>query len=203
MSRPVGFGHSCGGAAILLAEEARPGTFARSTASNRLCSTTRPTGWQSAIRCPTRPGVGERRSLRRIDAFVNFSSKPPFADLDPEVLECYVESGFEIIPPDEGGDGQSIRLRCRRDDEAAIYARGADHGAFGHLSEVRCHVTLCCGEDTDAFGLSYLRADAEHLQSSTVEVVPGVGHFGPMQQPAVIAASVERACVADDGTAGS
>ena len=203
LSRPIGFGHSCGGAAILLAEEARPGTFAALYCFEPVVFDHPTVGLE--VGNPMSDAALRRRETfpSAVDAFVNFSSKPPFADLDPEVLECYVESGFEIIPPDEGGNGQSIRLRCRRDDEAAIYARGADHGAFGHLSEVRCHVTLCCGEDTDAFGLPYLRADAEQLQSSTVEVVPGVGHFGPMQQPAVIAASVERACVADDGTAGS
>ena len=203
LSRPIGFGHSCGGAALLLAEEARPGTFASLYCFEPVVFDLPTTGL--AFGNPMSEAARRRRETfpSAIDAFVNFSSKPPFADLDPEVLECYVESGFETIPFDEGGDGRSIRLRCRRDDEAAIYERGADHDAFGHLSEIACHVTLCCGERTDAFGLSYLQADADQLPSSTVEVIPGVGHFGPMQQPGVLAASVERASVADDGTPGS
>ncbi len=146
LSDPVGFGHSCGGAAILLAEEARPGTFASLYCFEPVVFDVADPG--PALDNPMSEAARRRRETfpSATDAFVNFSSKPPFADLDPEVLQCYVESGFEVIPPAEGGDGQSIRLRCRRDDEAAIYARGPDHGAFGHLSEVTCHVTLSCGE---------------------------------------------------------
>jgi pimeloyl-ACP methyl ester carboxylesterase len=54
-------------------------------------------------------------------------------------------------------------------------------------------VALACGERTDAFGPSFIRADAAELPHATVEVIPGVGHFGPMQQPAVVAASLLRA----------
>lgn len=198
LERPAGFGHSCGGAAVLLAEESAPGTF-------RSLYCFEPVVFPS----PIGPNVFERNPLSRSarkrretfpsteDAFSNFSSKPPFADLDPEVLRIYVESGFEVIPEAEGGDGRSIRLRCRREDEAQIYAHGAAHGAFEGLGSVRCHVTLACGETTDAFGLSFLEADAAQLSSSNVEVIPGVGHFGPLQLPSVVAGSVRTSLSRD------
>ncbi len=201
LEHPVGFGHSCGGASVLLAEESAPGTF-----SSLYCF--EPVVFPS----PIGPNVFERNPLSKSarkrretfpsaeDAIENFSSKPPFGDLDPEVLRIYVESGFELIPESEGGDGRSIRLRCRREDEAQIYAHGAAHGAFEHLGSVGCHVTLACGENTDAFGLSFLEADAGELSSSTVEVIPGVGHFGPLQRPSVVAASVGDALNLDADT---
>ena len=201
LKHPLGFGHSCGGAAVLLAEQARPGTF-RSLYCFEPVVLPEPIAPARFERNPLSVGARRRRETfpNAEDAFVNFSSKPPFSDLDPEVLELYVEAGFELIPEDEGGDGQAIRLRCRRDDEAEIYAHGASHGAFAHLNEIGCHVTLCCGEDTDAFGVSLLEADAGQLRRSTVEVTPGVGHFGPLQQPGVVASSVHRALSTDHVT---
>ncbi len=203
LASPSAFGHSCGGAALLLAEQARPGTF-----RSLFCF--------EPVVLPVRAGakppwfednpltVGARRRRDSFpsaeDAFVNFSSKPPFSDLDPEVLRCYIEAGFEPVPAADGGDGRSVRLRCRREDEAMIYAHGASHGAFAHLGEVTCPVALACGERTDAFGPSFLEADAALLPRSTIEVIPALGHFGPLQQPAAVAASVVQALNPVSGT---
>ncbi len=196
LSSPSGFGHSCGGAALLLAEQSRPGTFESLYCFEPVVLPV-PAGSDPASFEDNPLTVGARRRrdsfLSAEDAFVNFSSKPPFSDLDPEALRCYVEAGFEPVPADEGGGGPSIRLRCRREDEAMIYAHGASHGAFAHLGEVSCPVALSCGEDTDAFGPSFLEADAARLRRSTVEVIPHLGHFGPLQSPAVVASSVVRA----------
>lgn len=190
LDRPYGFGHSCGGASVLLAEEARPGTFRA-----LYC-------YEPVVFPGPPPGLGGNNFMsdaarrRRetfpsaTDAFLNFSSKPPFGDLDPDALQAYVDCGFETVPAEEGGDGETIRLRCHREDEAEVYAQGASHDAFPHLGEIGCHVWLTCGEHTDTVAVSFLRADAEQLQASTIEVVPGVGHFGPLQRPDRVAASM-------------
>jgi pimeloyl-ACP methyl ester carboxylesterase len=189
--RPSGFGHSCGGAALLLAEQARPGTF-----GSLFCfePVVLPAAARAAIAAdnPLSAGARRRREVfpSASEALANFSSKPPFAGLDPEVLALYVEAGFEPLPPEEGGDGRAVRLRCRREDEAVVYAHGVDHDAFDHLPEVECPVALCCGQDTDAFGPRQLEADAARLPRATVEVMPGLGHFGPLEDPARVAGSV-------------
>ncbi len=190
---PWAFGHSCGGASILLAEEARPGTF-RSLYCFEPVVVREPMEWLAAENNPLSVGARRRRETfpSREDAYLNFSSKPPFSDLDPDVLACYVDAGFQVIPAEEGGDGRAIRLACRRDDEAEIYTHGASHGAFRHLSEITCPVALSCGADTDAFGVSFLEADAGQLARSTVEVLPGIGHFGPLEQPLLVAESIRR-----------
>ncbi len=199
LDRPFGFGHSCGGAAVLLAEAARPGTFRGLYCFEPVIVPDPPDGTPRELIVENPLSVAARRRRETFpsaeDAFLNFSSKPPFAALDPDALRWYVESGFDLLPADEGGDGHTVRLRCRRQDEAAVYARGASHGAFGRLHEVACPVTLACGELTDAFGPAFLEADAARLRRPTVEVLPGVGHFGPLEQPALVARSVVRSLV--------
>ena len=207
LDSPDGFGHSCGGAAVLLAEQARPGTFRSLYCFEPAVLPGTPDA--SAIEDnPLSAGARRRRDTFPSAelAFANFSAKPSFASLDPEALMAYIDGGFELVPAEEGGDGQTIRLRCRRDDEAAIYARGMSHHAFDHLPEVHCPVTLTCGEQTDSFGPPALEQDAARLPRSRVEVIPGVGHFGPLQQPAVVAESVHRSLSSlstSDGTPSS
>lgn len=201
LERPLGFGHSCGGASLLLAEERRPGTFASLYGFEPVVFPNDPVP-PALGGNPLSAGALRRRDTfpSRTDAMANFSSKPPLADLDPAVLSAYVEDGFELVPTIDGGDGRLIRLRCRKEDEALVYANGASHGAFGALDRVQCHVTLVCGERTDAFGLDFLEADAERLRSATVEVMPDTGHFGPLQYPRRTAASILRAFDPDGGT---
>ena len=165
LERPLGFGHSCGGASLLLAEQARPGTFAALYLFEPVVLPDReailPGGEEPAV--PAGPAGAARRSRSAEEAFVNFSSKPPFDSLDPDVLRRYVEDGFELVPELDGGDGATVRLRCRREDEARIYETGFGHGAFYRLGEVHCPTTLAYGEHTDAFGRSFLDADAARM----------------------------------------
>ena len=118
-------------------------------------------------------------------AYDNFASKPPLDELSPEALRAYVAHGFAAQP-----DG-SVRLKCRAEHESAVYGMAAHSGAFARLPEVRCPVTLAGGT-----GLStpmtpdVLEALAEHLPAARVEIFDGLGHFGPLADPARVAASV-------------
>ena len=200
LDRPFGFGHSCGGAAVLLAEEVRPGLFGALYCFE-------PVVMPDTVRAriaehnPLADGARRRRETfpSAEDALTNYASKPPYAGLDPDALRLYVDSGLELIPAGEGGDGRAVRLRCRRQDEAATFTAAGDHDAFAHLAAIGCPVTLCCGQETDAFGPRILRADAEPIPDARIEVLPGMGHFGPLERPADVAASVIRAFAADAG----
>jgi pimeloyl-ACP methyl ester carboxylesterase len=197
----AGFGHSCGGASLLLAEQRRPGTFR----SLFLFEPVVMPDHRAPVAIDDNPlSVGARRRREQFpsveDAFVNFSSKPPFDDLDPAVLLRYVEDGFEIVPADDGGDGATVRLRCRRDDEAEVYRHGFGHGAFTHLPEIRCPVTFAYGTMTDAFGPSLMAADAAQVPDAAVEAFDGLGHFGPLQRPDRVAAGVTAALPVPDDT---
>jgi pimeloyl-ACP methyl ester carboxylesterase len=203
LDRPFGFGHSCGGAAVLLAEEASPGVF-RSLYCFEPVVMPGAARARMAGRNPLAEGARRRRpSFPSAEvALANYSSKPPFADLDPEALERYVEAGFEVVPLEDGGDGRAVRLRCRREDEADIFTAAMHHHAFEHLHEISCPVTLCCGADTDAFGVPLIEAVAAEMTHSRTAILPGMGHFGPLQVPNTVGASVIRALDVDAGPEG-
>ncbi len=188
LERPVGIGHSSGGAALLLAEEARPGTF-----SALYC-------YEPVVIPPEGPPSGnpstslaraarQRREVfaSRTEAYDNYASKPPFSVLDPEALAAYVEFGFEDLP-----DG-TVRLRCRGENEALVYEASLRHPGFSLLTRVRCPVLVAFGSETDHFGPAVLRPVVERLSNGRLEELAGLGHFGPLQRPATVAASVIRA----------
>ena len=188
LTRPFGFGHSCGGAALLYAEESRPGTFAALYCFEPIVHT----GGMPLppnLGNPLSMGALRRRTTfaSRAHALANFAGRPPFNSLRGDVLERYVDNGFALMPDER------IALRCRREDEAAVYARGLSHDAFARLDAVRCPVTLSCGAATDAMGPELLARLAQALPDATVEVLPGLGHFGPLEDPDALAASVTRA----------
>ncbi len=195
LDHPVAFGHSCGGASLILAEEHRPGTFAALYCFEPVIMPSDEPRPPEVEGNPLATGALRRREsfASASDAFANFSSKPPFDTLDPAALRAYVEHGFELIPDSEGGDGEAVRLRCRREDESQIYAHGGSHDAFLHLGSVACPVTLVCGATTDAFGPDVLAADAARLPQASIQVLDAMGHFGPLEAPATVARSVAAA----------
>lgn len=194
LERPLAFGHSCGGAALLLAEERRPGTFA-----GLYCF--EPVVYPGDVPlAPTLDNPLSQGALRRRqrfagrdEALANFGAKAPFDTLHPDVLAAYVDNGFG--PGPDGG----IVLRCRREHEAEVYAHGLAHDAYGGLRRVRCPVTLACGERTDAFGPDFLALFVTRLADAEQLVLPSIGHFGPLEDPAAVAASVAGSLAAAVG----
>jgi pimeloyl-ACP methyl ester carboxylesterase len=188
LEQPFGFGHSCGGAALVLAEEARPGMFRTLYCYEPIILPNRFPLVPSLDANPLSAGALRRRSTfpSRADALANYSAKAPFDRLDLEVLVAYVDNGFL-----SGPDG--ITLRCRRQDEAQIYAQGAVHDAFAHLDRVGCDVTLACGATTDAIGPDYLAVLAGRLVRGDTVVFDDLGHFGPLENPTEVADSVASA----------
>ena len=50
----------------------------------------------------------------------------------------------------------------------------------------------------DGFGPDVLGTFGSRLTQSDLVVFPGMGHFGPLEDPPVVAASVERTLVPED-----
>jgi pimeloyl-ACP methyl ester carboxylesterase len=188
LDRPSGVGHSCGAAALLLAEQARPGAFSALYCYEPILYPDDHPLPPSLESNPLAAGALRRRQVfgSPDEALANFSSKAPFDRLHPEVLAAYVDNGFG---PGDGG----IWLRCRREDEALVYAHGLAHDAFAHLDEIRCPVTLACGAESDAVGPDSLALLDRRLGRSEMEVFAGLGHFGPMEDPDALARSVTTA----------
>lgn len=188
LERPFGVGHSSGGAALLLAELARPRTFSAlwlyEPILPRPGATAPGTGAQSLA-----AGARRRREVfpDREFALVNYAAKPPFSSLAPEALAAYVDHGFEDL------DDGTVRLKCRAEVEAATYEMSTEHGAAQRLGEITCPVTLAAGGRTHTpFGARYLEELARDLPRATTVVFGELGHFGPLEDPAAVAGSVRE-----------
>ena len=186
LDRPIAFGHSSGGAAVLLAEANRPGTFAAMW-------TYEPIVWPSpeeAQERAARLAEGARRRRDRFpsrdDAYANFASKPPFSTLTPGALRAYVDCGFE--PAEDG----SVILRCRPESEAAIYLNAVAENRFARLDEVSCPVVVAAGGHTDAITPEVAQRLVDALPGGRLAVFPHLGHFGPLEDPEAVADVVLR-----------
>jgi pimeloyl-ACP methyl ester carboxylesterase len=188
LQRPFGFGHSMGGAALVLAEDARPGTFAALVLFEPIVfpPEARPGGDGDG---DLTGGARRRRAgfASREEAFANFAAKPPLSAFVPDALRAYVDHGLADRP-----DG-SVTLKCRPEDEAATYEGAPIHPGWARLAEVRCPVVVMTGEHTDAVGLERAALQPQRLPAGRLEVVPGVGHFGPMEDPSALARAVGAA----------
>lgn len=190
LERPFGVGHSKGGAALLLAEQAQPGLLRALYAFEPILfpsPETMPPPEGASRRDDLSEGALRRRAVfpSREAAYENFASKPPLSALHPDALRAYVDHGFADEP-----DG-TVRLKCRPEHEAAVYGMGALHGGFDRLGEVRCPVTVACGGEPGPSLAAPMVA--ERLPAGRLEVFDDLGHFGPLQGPAAVAASIVRA----------
>ena len=186
LERPFAAGHSGGGAAILLAEEARPGTFAALYCYEPVVPTDgtlarSPSAGDLAAAARRRRDVFASRAA----AIANYGAKPPFRTFDPDALSAYVEWGFRDLP-----DG-TVQLSCRPEDEARVYEAVWGHQAYARLAAVSCPVVLASGGADAHFGVEITAALAERISGPTrIEVLEQLGHFGPLERPSVVGASI-------------
>jgi len=188
----VAVGHSAGGAAVVLAEESRPGTFSRIWAWEPIVSVP---GSDDRARRGTelaRRARQRRAEFASIDeARAHFQGRNMFAEFAPEALEAFLDGG--LVPNDNGG----YRLACDPEDEARIYEGAATHNAWGGLDRVHCPTRLVGGELSPAVLPAELAAIAAELPAqgpgaapAEAVVMPMLGHFGPFQSPADIAEDI-------------
>lgn len=182
--RPWGAGHSAGATALLLAEQARPGTFRGLYCYEPvLVAADPPLGpdpdsWLAAATRKRRDGFASRD-----EAYDHYRSTH-WVSVAPAVLRAFVDHGLRDL-----ADG-TVALKCRPEREAMIYEMGTAHDAYPRLGDVRCPVALVRGELTDALGPGALEDVATHLHRAQIEVVTGVGHLGPMEAPEAVASSI-------------
>jgi pimeloyl-ACP methyl ester carboxylesterase len=181
----VGVGHSKGGAALVMAEARRPGTFAGLWLYEPIVfppAAYDPVG--EGVDHPLAEGAMRRRPSfpSYEEALANFASKEPMAALDPEALREYVEHGFA-----PGPDGE-VHLKCKGEWEAQVYRMGGRHGGWDALPSVRCPAVVACGGDGGP-PATVAPAVAERL-AARLERFDDLAHFGPLEDPARIAARV-------------
>ena len=102
------------------------------------------------------------------------------------MLEAYVEHGFHDV------DGRWV-LRCDPETEAEFYATARRHDAWDRLPDVMCPVVLLAGADTTAPVAGLLDEQAARLGHATLRIVPGHGHFLPMERPDLVREALAEA----------
>ncbi len=185
----VGVGHSKGGAALLLAEQRRPGTFRAlwlyepvvlptGASFGDVTGTAEPDNPLAAAALRRRATFASRQA-----AYDNYASKPPLDVLDPAALHAYVDHGFRDQP-----DG-TVALKCLPAVEADVFRQASQADVFAGLGQVRCPVTIACG--ADLFGpAAFAPQVAAALPAGRLETFDDLGHFGPLQRPAEMAAAI-------------
>lgn len=187
LDHPYAFGHSSGATAVLMAELARPGTFAAIYCYEPvIVAADPPLGRDDDSVLAARARHRRTAFASREEARRHYASKPPLDSMDPEALQAYVDHGFDDAP--DGG----VRLKCDPEREAQVYETATAHDAFARLPGVGCPVAVACGSDTEGCTPDRGRAHAERMPKGRNEVLPGLGHLGPLQDPDRVAASVVR-----------
>jgi len=185
LDRPYGFGHSSGGTALLLAEQARPGTFAALYCFEPvIVAADPPLGRDEESWLAARARRRRTTFASRDEACRHYSSKPPLDAMAPEVLRAYVDHGFADTP-----DGR-VRIKCRPEDEAAVYETATAHDAYARLAEVTCPVAIVCGSETEGCTPELARGHVERMPRGRSEVLDRIGHLGPLERPDQVASSI-------------
>jgi pimeloyl-ACP methyl ester carboxylesterase len=186
-SRPIyGFGHSMGGAALLMAEADRPGTFAGLFLFEPIVPPPGIYARPDGVDNPLAAGAERRREVfdSYEAAIENYASKPPLNVFTPEALRAYVEGGFAPQP-----DG-TVLLKCRGRVEAMTFRMAAANGMYDRLADVRCPVTVATGVDEPLAPSAFAPAIVEGLPNGRLLSLDPLGHFGPMEDPPTLAQAI-------------
>ncbi len=186
----VGFGHSMGGTALLIAALRRPQLFAALVV------------FEPIVFPPDTPHAGpgpdlaagarrRRATFRSVDeARAHFASRPPLSSFTPAALSAYVEHGFH--PSEDGG----VRLACDPELEASLYEAGAKHDTWRHLGAVAPAVWVIAGRVASGQPSALAATIADLIPRGTYVEMPDLGHFGPLTHPDQVAAVVRDALTA-------
>ena len=187
-----GAGHSAGATGLMLGEVERPGTFAGLWCFEAVLFPIRSAdesneGDDDPGANPMAEAARRRRSrfADRAEAEAHYAQRQPFSRFAPGSFGAFLRCG---LVEDEAGEG--LRLAVRPEDEARFYEMGGFEDAWSAAQAVDCPVTLATGDQPGAFGLSHAELLAGRLSYGQAEVLPGLSHFGPLEDPSAVAVSV-------------
>lgn len=181
----VAFGHSMGGAGLLMAAHRDSSLFERLVLFEPIVY---PPPEERAPAPENTLSAGARRRRTTFPSFEaaieNYASKPPLNAFTPEALDAYVRFGFAA-----GDDGQ-VHLKCDPETEAGTFDRGGLHRTWDVIDQIEIPVMVVAGRLAE-FQPSFIAAQvAERLPKGAYAQLDELDHFGPMSHPVEIAALV-------------
>jgi pimeloyl-ACP methyl ester carboxylesterase len=184
----VAFGHSMGGACLLMAAHRQPDLFRRLVLFEPIVFPT--DGPRHEGGNPLAAGARRRRATFGSfdEAIANYASKPPLGWFTPEALDAYVRFGFA-----EGDDGQ-IHLKCRPETEAATFEMGGAHHTWDVLPSIGTPTLVVAGAVSALQPSAVAGGVAERLANADYLELPQFDHFAPMTHPREIADLIADFC---------
>jgi pimeloyl-ACP methyl ester carboxylesterase len=177
------FGHSMGGAALLLAERNRPGTF-------RSMFLFEPIVFPDDVSKSGQNAMGDAARRRRVefdsraDVIYRYAGRPPFNQVRAGFLAAYADNGFADQP-----DG-TVRLKCLPEVEAEIFENGRQID-LSMVQHVTAPVTVAVGHEEPGPNPARLGPPlADALPHGRLITYEHIGHFGPLQDPWTIARDI-------------
>jgi pimeloyl-ACP methyl ester carboxylesterase len=180
MPAPVcGFGHSMGGACLLMAAHREPDRFRSLVVFEPIIGP--PMGDDDEDRGGGFLAAGARRRRASFDSYdaalANFAAKPPMSLFDPAARSAYVMYGFR-----EDADGK-VHLKCQPENEATTYEMGSRHAAWNALPDIEVPVLVLAGRVALDSPARLAQAIADRLPRGEYLELDDLDHFGPMAAP--------------------
>ena len=187
----VAFGHSMGGAGLLMAAHRDPDRFSLIVAFEPIVFPAEPADGDASGERPPSPLVAgarrRRRSFPSVEAAIdNYAAKPPMQSFHPDALRAYVEHG--VRPSDEG-----VTLKCEPEHEARTFEQGGLHRTWDLLAEIRTRVVVVAGVVEEYGPASVSARIADELPNASYLELPHLDHFAPFTHPAELAELVAAA----------
>ncbi len=183
-SQLYGFGHSMGGATLLLAEQAEPQTFEALYLYEPIVP---PRNYFSSR--GENPLAGAARKRRevfasRAEVLQRYASRPPLNVLRADALAAYIDGGFVDLP-----DGR-VKLACHPDTEARTF-ENSDSLTTDRLGGISVPTTVAAGTLPQFPNPAEFAPDiAASLAEAQLVSFASLGHFGPFEAPGVVAADM-------------
>jgi pimeloyl-ACP methyl ester carboxylesterase len=178
-------GHSMGGAALLLVENRTPGTLRSAYLYEPIvvpADMQRPMGMENPLAGAARKRRADFPS--KADALMRYASKTPLRVLNAAALAAYVEHGFEELP-----DG-TARLKLPPAHEAAVF-EAAGKATLDTLAGIDTPIAIAIGAAEGEFSPArWGPTAADALVNGKLITFPTLGHFGPLEDPRGVGASI-------------
>ena len=174
----VAFGHSMGGACLLMAALRDPARFERLVLYEPIVP---PAGMMMLGADPGKNPMAIAASRRRAtfasheEALYNYASKRPLNRWRADALQRYVSHGFRAV-----ADG--VTLKCTPQLEAATFAAASEQ-LWELLDQVEVPVTVLAGREDGTPPPAFAAPIAERIPNARFQRFEQWDHFGPMTHP--------------------